>query len=64
MNYISLQNERKRRRQARVLTFVVTTATLAGVAYGIGAFEQLAEAVQLYFSTPAPAPSGPVAGLM
>jgi hypothetical protein len=64
MHYITLKNDRKRRRQARLLTFVVTTLTLVGVAYGVGALDQLAEAVQLYFAEPTAESAGPVAGLV
>jgi hypothetical protein len=64
MNYLALKNERTRRRQARLITFLVTTATLTGVVYGVGGFEQLAEAVQHLFAAPAPVDTTPVAGLL
>lgn len=57
MSYITLKNERKRRRQARVLTFFITTASLTAAAYGMGATDQLLEMIQqLMHSAPAAVP--------
>ncbi|WP_116127930.1 hypothetical protein [Lewinella sp. IMCC34183] len=46
MNYLTLKNDRKRRRQARVVTFVVTTLTLGAIAHGMGATQELMEFFQ------------------
>ena len=61
MSHITLKNDRKRRRQARTITFLVVTATLLGTAYGIGAADQLVELLQQLVSSPAP--SQPVASI-
>ena len=46
MSHLTLKNDRKRRRQARTITVVITLMTLLGTAYGIGAAEQLLDSVQ------------------
>ena len=46
MSHLTLKNDRKRRRQARTITVVITLMTLLGTAYGIGAAEQLLDTVQ------------------
>ena len=53
MSSITLKNDRKRRRQARTITFIITTATLVGTAYLVGATDQLVELVQHLFATAA-----------
>ncbi|NJB85616.1 hypothetical protein GGR26_001361 [Lewinella marina] len=51
MNYLTLKNDRKRRRQARTVTFVVTTLMLGAAAYGMGATQELAELFQQWMGT-------------
>ena len=36
MNYLTIKNDRLRRRKARTLTFLIFTALLAGFAYSSG----------------------------
>ena len=55
MNYITDLNDRKRRRQARRVTFIVTTTLLVGGLYSMGAADQLVALVQQLFGTAAPA---------
>ncbi|MCP9237751.1 hypothetical protein [Lewinella sp. JB7] len=54
MSYITIKNDRKRRRQARVVTFVVTVTMLSAAAYGMGATQELAEFFQQMISTAPP----------
>ena len=57
MSHLTAANDRKRRRQARRLTFIITALTLGGVAYGMGAVEGLPEMIQqLMHSAPAAVP--------
>lgn len=57
MSYLALKNERKRRRQAKVLTAIITTTALVGAAYGLGAADQLVETIQqLMHTAPAAVP--------
>lgn len=51
MNYLTLKNDRKRRRQARVVTFVVTTLMLGAAAHGMGATHELLEVLQQWMGT-------------
>ncbi len=51
MSYITLKNDRKRRRQARVVTFIVTLTMLSAAAYGVGALDQLTELLHQYMGS-------------
>ncbi|CAH1000147.1 hypothetical protein LEM8419_01294 [Neolewinella maritima] len=51
MSYITLKNDRKRRRQARTITFLITAATLTGAAHMVGATDQLVELLQQLIAT-------------
>ncbi|MBB4077720.1 hypothetical protein GGR28_000321 [Lewinella aquimaris] len=51
MSYITLKNDRKRRRQARVVTFIVTVSMLSAAAYGMGATQELADFFQQLIAT-------------
>lgn len=57
MDYLTLKNDRKRRRQARIVTFVVTTLMLGAAAHGMGATHELVEFFQqMMGAQPAGAP--------
>lgn len=57
MSYLTAANDRKRRRHARRLTFLITTLTLGSIAYGMGVAEGLPEMIQqLMHSAPAAVP--------
>ncbi len=43
MSYLTIKNERKHRRQARIITFVVTALVLSAAAHGMGATEELVD---------------------
>ncbi|WP_116108998.1 hypothetical protein [Lewinella sp. IMCC34191] len=51
MSYLTIKNERKHRRQARIITFVVTTLVLGAAAHGMGATEELVELFQQFMGT-------------
>lgn len=62
MSYLTVKNERKHRRQARLITFVVTAGVLGAAAHGMGATQELVELFQQLMGT-APA-DGVVASLI
>ena len=51
MSYLTIKNERKHRRQARIITFVVTTLVLGAAAHGMGATEEIVEMFQHLLGT-------------
>ncbi|PPK84265.1 hypothetical protein CLV84_4034 [Neolewinella xylanilytica] len=51
MSYLTIKNERKHRRQARLITFVVTTLMLGAAAHGMGATQELVEVFQRLMGT-------------
>ncbi len=51
MDYLTLKNDRKRRRQARVVTFVVTATMLGAAAHGMGATHGLFDMIQQWMGT-------------
>ena len=65
MSSITLKNDRKRRRQARVITFFITAATLTGAAYTMGAADEAWMLLQqLFQATPAVEVAQPVASII
>ncbi|MGB3800799.1 MAG: hypothetical protein WA952_13370 [Lewinella sp.] len=62
MSYLTIKNERKHRRQARLITFVVTTLALGAAAHGMGATQELVELFQQLMGTPSA--DGAVASLI
>jgi hypothetical protein len=55
MNYQTLSNDRRRRRKARFITFLVTASLLASFAYAAGLLDQLPEMLDLFRETDASA---------
>ena len=55
MSYLTLQNDRKRRRRAKLVTFLIATAVLGGAAYGMGALEGVSDLLHHLLGT---APAG------
>lgn len=53
MSYLTVKNERKHRRQARMITFVITAVSLAAAAHGMGATEELVQLFQQLMGTQA-----------
>ncbi|WP_420460583.1 hypothetical protein [Neolewinella sp.] len=65
MSSITLKNDRKRRRQARVITFLITAATLTGAAYTMGAADEAMQLLQqLFHIAPAAETAEPVASII
>ena len=65
MSSITLKNDRKRRRQARLITFLITAATLTGAAYTMGAADEaLMLLQQLFHTTPTAEVAEPVASVI
>lgn len=48
MNYRTLSNDRRRRRKARFITFLVTASLLASFAYASGLLDQLPEIFEMF----------------
>ena len=65
MSSITLKNDRKRRRQARVITFLITAATLTGAAYTMGAADEGVSLLQhLFHIAPTVEAAEPVASII
>ena len=55
MNYLTLKNDRKRRRRAKLLTVVITTGLIAGTLYGLEATDDLLLFFQQFIGPEVPA---------
>ena len=65
MSSITLKNDRKRRRQARLITFIITAATLTAAAYTMGAADEaLSLLQQLFHVAPTVEAAEPVASVI
>ena len=66
MSSITLKNDRKRRRQARLITLFITVATLTGAAYAMGAADEAIGLLQQLFhlAPPAAEAADPVASVI
>ncbi len=51
MSYITIKNDRKRRRQAKMVTFVITVSMLGAAAYSVGALDQVTELLHQWMSS-------------